>query len=104
MTHYLMRINESYCTIGIEEEKKENHSFKVFDGPSSKYTHNIPHGTKKLHYRGLVLQILLESTCSYMFYGTYGDDHGLRTPNEGKNQKYLKNWVDVADKICFGRT
>ena len=24
--------------------------------------------------------------------------HGLRTPNEGINQKYLKNWVDVADK------
>ena len=25
-------------------------------------------------------------------------------PNEGINQKYLKNWADVADKICFGRT
>ena len=31
-------------------------------------------------------------------------DHGLRTPNEGINQRYLKNWADVADKICFGRT
>ena len=20
------------------------------------------------------------------------------------NQRYLKNWADVADKICFGRT
>ena len=30
--------------------------------------------------------------------------HGLRTPNEGVNQKYLKNWADVAEKICFGRT
>ena len=30
--------------------------------------------------------------------------HGLRTPNEGINQSYLKNWADVADKICFGRT
>ena len=30
--------------------------------------------------------------------------HGLWTPNEGINQKYLKNWADVADKICFGRT
>ena len=27
--------------------------------------------------------------------------HGLRTPNEGKNQRYLKNWADVADKICL---
>ena len=31
-------------------------------------------------------------------------NHGLRTPNEGINQSYLKNWADVADKICFGRT
>ena len=30
--------------------------------------------------------------------------HGLRTPNEGINQSYLKIWADVADKICFGRT
>ena len=30
--------------------------------------------------------------------------HGLRTPNEGINQRYLKSWADVADKICFGRT
>ena len=27
--------------------------------------------------------------------------HGLRTPNEGKNQRYLKNWAEVADKIYF---
>ena len=30
--------------------------------------------------------------------------HGLRTPNEGINQRYLKIWANVADKICFGRT
>ena len=35
---------------------------------------------------------------------SYGLEHGLRTPNEGINQRYLKNWADVADKICFGRT
>ena len=29
--------------------------------------------------------------------------HGLWTPNEGINQRYLKNWACVADKICFGR-
>jgi hypothetical protein len=28
--------------------------------------------------------------------------HGLRIPNEGINQRYLKNWADVVDKICFG--
>ena len=31
-------------------------------------------------------------------------NHGLRTANEGINQRYLKNWADVADKICLGRT
>ena len=30
--------------------------------------------------------------------------HVLLTPNEGINQRYLKNWANVADKICFGRT
>ena len=31
-------------------------------------------------------------------------NHGLRTPNEGINQRNLKIGADVADKICFGRT
>ena len=31
-------------------------------------------------------------------------DHGLRTPNEGIYQRNLKNWADVAVKICFGCT
>ena len=30
--------------------------------------------------------------------------HGLRTPNEGINQRNPKIWADVADKIWFGRT
>ena len=30
--------------------------------------------------------------------------HELRAPDEGINQRYLKNLADVADKICFGRT
>ena len=28
--------------------------------------------------------------------------HGLRTPNEGIHQRYLKNCANVSDKICFG--
>ena len=35
---------------------------------------------------------------------SYRKAHGLRTPNEGINQRNLKFWADVADKICFGRT
>ena len=33
-----------------------------------------------------------------------GQHRVLRTPNEGINQRSLKNWTDVADKICFRRT
>ena len=31
-------------------------------------------------------------------------DHRLRTLNEGINQRNLKIWADVADKLCFSRT
>ena len=31
-------------------------------------------------------------------------ENGLWTPNEGIHQRYLKNWPNVADKICFGLT
>ena len=34
----------------------------------------------------------------------YAFTHGLRTPNEGINQRNMKIWVDVADKICFCHT
>ena len=34
----------------------------------------------------------------------YDMHHGLRTHNEGINQRYLKNWADVADKICCRHT
>ena len=33
-----------------------------------------------------------------------GMTHGLRTPNDGKNQRNLKILADVTDKTCFGRT
>ena len=31
-------------------------------------------------------------------WSQYAHSHGLRTPNEGINQRYLKIWADVADK------
>ena len=33
-----------------------------------------------------------------------GSVQRLLTPNEGITQRYLKNWADIADKICFGHT
>ena len=43
------------------------------------------------------LQHFFTSRCHFSY-------HGLRTPNEGINQRNLKIWADVADKICFGHT
>jgi hypothetical protein len=54
-----------------------------------------------------ILKFLYEIHMSQVFQVSVGDViivHELRTPNEGKNQRYLKNWADVADKIYFGRT
>ena len=39
-----------------------------------------------------------------LLFSTFQVAHGLRTPNEGINQRNLKIWADVADKICYGRT
>ena len=33
-----------------------------------------------------------------------GIAHKLRTPNKDINQRNLKIWADVADKICFSHT
>ena len=50
-------------------------------------------------------------TFKFSFFQLEGPDsndldygHGLLTPNEGINQRNLKIWADVADKICFVRT
>ena len=50
-----------------------------------------------------LLLLVIWYYCGHFMIGP-GRYHGLRTPNEGINQRYLKNWDDVADKICFGRT
>ena len=48
---------------------------------------------------------LLHDLSNVSFYNlSHAFTHGLRTPNEGINQRYLKHWVDVGDKICFGHT
>ena len=36
---------------------------------------------------------------NFILIQAFEHDHGLRTPNEGINQRYLRNWADVADKI-----
>ena len=51
---------------------------------------------------GRNLNIVIIETSRYKVTNGFG--HGLRTPNEGINQRYLKNWADVADKICCRHT
>ena len=58
----------------------------------------------KMHIHCLQLLVLVLSRQSFTLKIASTLGHGLRTPNEGINHRYLKNWADVADKICFGRT
>ena len=58
----------------------------------------------------IVFYLFLESVSTvsysryYVTYSSYYAIHGLRTPNEGMNQRNLKIWANVAGKICFSRT
>ena len=45
----------------------------------------------------------------YLFFpiisgSSHVNNHRLKTPNEGINQRNLKFWADVTNKICFSRT
>ena len=56
----------------------------------------------------IILKILGFLEALFRFYrlllkGIF-DAHGLQTPNEGINQRNLKIWANVADKICFSCT
>ena len=58
---------------------------------------------------GTSFTFMMDSNCQPFPVKSHRIIHGLRTPNEGINrdpinQRYLKNWADVADKICFCRT
>ena len=55
-----------------------------------------------LHKGGLVEEMFIFDSEIYITYRVL--KNGLRTPNEDINQIYLKNWADVADKICFNST
>ena len=41
-----------------------------------------------------------EDTLRCLFHIIYGHFHGLRTPNEGTNQRYLKIWADAQTKYA----
>ena len=45
--------------------------------------------------------LILNVQCMYNVAASFCGhwNHGLRTPNEGINQRNLKIWADVADKI-----
>ena len=53
-------------------------------------------GQKKIHMGQLLKRNGLIKLRSQDF------THGLRTSNEGINQRNLKIWTNVADKIYFG--
>ena len=50
-----------------------------------------------------ILNLKSQSLTGHIYFGN-DFAHGLGTHNEGINQRNLKFWTDVADKVCFGRT
>ena len=46
----------------------------------------------------------LEDTPLNELSHNHPEDHELRTPKKGINQRNLTICIDVADKICYGRT
>ena len=75
--------------------------FLFLGSNDAKKTFNLYKGETLLKMESLqTLELFWHHTEKEIFKN--GSDHGLRTPNEGTNQRYLKNWADVADKICFG--
>ena len=68
-------------------------------GKHFKYVNSAPSSTTKV-----ILTFLSFMWRLYSWSILHIIKHGLRTPNEGINQRNLKIWSDVADKICFGNT
>ena len=50
------------------------------------------------NWRKLILIFLV--WCKSKFAQCHQSSHGLRTPNEGINQRYLKNWADGQTKYA----
>ena len=60
--------------------------------------------SKKIHnVKTDALELAIILSLSWRKFA-YHQCHGLRTPNEGKNQRNLKIWSAVADKIWLGCT
>ena len=86
---------------GRKENKQRNHVMKK--GISLLQKKTVALAGKPCYHHTISLLVSFSALFSVGVY-ICTCDHGLRTHNEGINQKYLKNWADVADKICFGRT
>ena len=90
-TNIVLHLIESF----LKRKKKNLHfDIKALFVNSAKF--------KKGFIIGLVGIPTIKFSCTSNIH--WGSTQGLRTPNEGINQRYLKNWADVADKICFGQT
>ena len=57
--------------------------------------------TDEIRFPQIISRILIQKAD---YISPLGNTHGLRTPNEGINQRYLEIWADVADKICCRHT
>ena len=89
----------STCPEGFKLLIKQCWSSKPRNRPS--FRHILMHSDSFLFIQmHLDLSWQLDFTVTLIV--TYS--HGLRTPHEGTNLRYLKEWADVADKICCRHT
>ena len=89
---YVSDINE--CDVKEDELSKHDHELSEPKDELSELKEDIE--MREILASNSVTRKILSIPDDFM--------HGLRTPNEGINQRYLKNWADMADKICFGHT
>ena len=97
--YYKNRLSDLASTIDLFWQKRQNYQFSTFFcANTTSHVHVLSYGVKINSKTDMIQQLTLLANF------LKGGVHGLRTPNEGMNQRYLKNWADVADKICCRHT
>jgi len=79
----------------MKTKGQDEKSLRIFEEKKQK---------EKSQNREEIVQIIHTIYLDFMQEKNYTTNHGLRTPNEGINQRNLKNRADEADKICCRHT
>ena len=100
---FFIKIHMNFYTLKIS--RTFSFTFYVFKMANWSNNTHIP-GCKKNYVNNHTQDLTTNSEFHILDsdFFVYCLNHGLLTPNEGINQRNMKIWADVADKICFGRS